>query len=163
MSDLLAKYGSSNQAITCLLAPSGTGLANNGARQSAAIDNSSDKFLDALVFLKIKSGTSVSATGVVNVYAYGSADGGTTYSDNASGSDGTITLTNPPNMRLIGQINVVADATTYRGGPFSVAAAFGGVLPDHWGIVIENKTGAALDTTEGNHAKFYQGLAAQVV
>lgn len=160
MADIKSKYGTSNQGITITLA----GLTNNSQRQSTAIDNTSNVFLDALVQLKVKSGAaSTSATGVVNIYAYGTADGGTSYSDSASGSDAAITLTVPPNMRLIRVINVVANAVTYIGGPFSVAAAFGGMLPDHWGIVVENKSGGTLDATEGNFAKFYQGILAQVV
>lgn len=160
--DVKAKFGTSNQAITVSLAPAGVGLANNGARASTAIDNSTNLFLDALVHVSIKSNAAgTAATGYVNVYAYGTADGGTTYSDGATGSDASITLTSPPNMRLIGICNVVANATTYKCGPFSVAAGFNGTMPDHWGIVIENKSGAALDATEGNHAKFYQGVLAQ--
>lgn len=160
MSDLLAKYGTSNQGITVTLA----GLTNNSLRQSAAIDNSSNKWLDVLVMLKIKSGAaSTSSSGLINVYAAGSADGGTSYTDGASGSDAAMTPTSPTNLRLIGVINVVANATTYTGGPFSVAAAFGGVLPDHFSLIIENKTGGTLDATEGNHAKFYQGVAGQSV
>jgi hypothetical protein len=140
------------------------GLANNGQRQSASIDNRTNLFLDALVFVNIKSAAAaVSSTGFVNIYAYGTSDDGTNFSDSASGSDASITLTSPPNMRLIGVLNVVANATTYKGGPFSVAQAFGGVLPALWGIVIENKTGAALDTTEANHLKVYQGVLAQSV
>ena len=160
MSDIKSKYGTNAQTITCTLAS----LANNGQRQSTAIDNTSNLFLDALVEVSIKSNASgTSASGYVNVYAYGTVDGGTTYSDGATGTDGSITLTSPPNMRLIGVINVVANATTYAGGPFSVAGAFGGRLPDHWGIVIENKTNAALDSTEGNHKKVYQGVLQQQV
>jgi hypothetical protein len=153
-----AKYGTSNQAITCTI----TSLANNGQRASTAVDNTSNLFLDALIFVKVKSNASgTTATGVVNVYAYGTADGGTTYSDGATGTDAGITLTSPPNVRLIGTINVVANATTYNGGPFSVANAFGGQLPDHWGIVIENKTGAALDASIGS--SWYQGIQNQAV
>jgi len=112
--------------------------------------------------VKTKSaGSATSATGSVNVYAYGTADGGTTYSDGASGTDGSITLTNPPNMKLIGVINVVANSTTYIGGPWSVAAAFGGIIPDHWGIVVENKSGATLDGSVGS--SFYQGIQQQGV
>lgn len=158
MADLKAKYGTANQTITITLAS----LANNGARESTAIDNTSNLFLDAQVGGKVKSGASGTlATGQVNVYAYGSADGGTTYSDSATGSDAAITLTVPPNARLIGMINVVANATTYEFGPFSVAAAFGGVLPAFWGIIIENKTGGTLDATGGNHNVHYQGVLAQ--
>ncbi len=155
MSNVKTAYGSNNQAITITL----TSLANNAQRQSTAIDNTANLFLDALVFLKIKSGAA-SGTGYFNVYAYGTSDGGTTYSDGATGTDGTITLTSPPNMRLIGVVNMVANAVTYEGGPFSVAAAFGGVLPDHWGIVVENKSGAAFDGTTAS--AWYQGAYATV-
>ena len=149
-------YGTSNQAITCTI----TSLTNTSAQQSAAIDNTSNVFQDALVMVKVKSaGSSTSTSGVVNVYAYGTADAGTSYSDSATGSNAAITLTSPPNMRLIGQINVVANSTTYIGGPFSVAAAFGGILPQKWGIVVENKSGATLDASTGN--SFYQGIYSQ--
>jgi hypothetical protein len=153
MSNVKEAFGSNNQAITCTL----TSLANNGQRQSTAIDNTGNLFLDALVFLKVKSNASgTSATGSANVYAYGTSDGGATYSDGASGTDGSITLTSPPNMRLIGVINMVANAIAYDGGPFSVAQAFGGILPDHWGIVVENKSGAAFDASIAS--AFYQGV-----
>lgn len=158
MSVIKSDYGSNNQAITCTI----TSLGNNGQRGSTAVDNTSNLFLDALVFVLTKSASaSTSATGTVNVYAYGTADGGSHYSDGVSGTDGAATLTSPPNVRLIGVINVVANSTTYDGGPFSVAAAFGGILPDHWGIVVENKTGATLDASVGS--SWYQGILQQVV
>lgn len=156
--DIKAKFGTSNQTITLTIAS----LTNNSARQSTAVDNATNVALDALVFLKVKSGGSgTTSTGVVNVYAFASADGGTTYTENAGASDAAITLTSPTNARLIGTINVVANAVTYYGGPFSIAAAFGGVLPEKWGIIIENKTGGTLDSTGGNHAAFYQLVIAQ--
>ncbi len=152
-----SQYGSSNQAITCTI----TSLANNGQRSAAAVDNTSNLYLDALVQVIIKSNASgTSATGYVNVYAYGTADGGTTYPD-GTGTNTGVTLTSPPNLRLIGVINVVANATTYNSEPMSVKAAFNGVLPDHWGIVIENKTGATLDASVGS--AFYQGVYEQAV
>jgi hypothetical protein len=157
MASVKSAYGSNNQAITCTL----TALANAAQRQSTAVDNTSNDFLDALVFLKLKShASSTLASGYVNVYAYGTADGGTTYTDGATGTDGAITLTAPPNMRLIGTINIVANSVTYDGGPFSVASAFGGVLPDHWGIVVENLSGAAFDASVAS--AWYQGVFATV-
>lgn len=159
MADLQAKYGSNGQAVVVTLAS----LANGSARQSDAIDNSSNLFIDALVQFKIKTGASgVVSSGYINVYAFASNNGGTDYTENAGALDAAITLTVPPNARLIGTISLVANATTYKGGPFSVAAAFGGILPQRWGIIIENKTGGALDATEGNHTKTYQGVYAQV-
>jgi hypothetical protein len=149
-------FGSNNQTVTCTI----TSLANNGQRGSTAIDNTSNLYLDALVFVKTKTSSSaINATGQVNVYAYGTADGGTTYSDGVSGTDGSSTLTAPPNVKLIGVINAVASSTTYSGGPFSVAAAFNNVLPDHWGVVVENKTGQTLDASVGS--VWYQGAQSQ--
>ena len=159
MADIKAKYGTSTQTITITVAS----LATAGARESTAIDNTTNVFLDALVLVKLKSGAaSTAATGYVNVYAYGTADGGSTYSGTATGTDAAITLTVPPNSRLIGVMNMVANATTYK-AIFSVAQAFGGVLPDHWGIIIENQSGGTLDATGGNHSVVYQGVLAQSV
>lgn len=156
--DIKEKFGTSNQSITVTLAS----LSDGSARESTAVDNSTNLYLDTLVQLVIKTGaTGVSSTGFVAVYAYGTADGGTTYSDSATGTDAAITLTSPPNATRIGICNTVANATTYECPPMSVAVAFGGVLPEKWGIIIENKSGAALDSTEGNHKKFYQGVFAQ--
>lgn len=156
--NILEKFGTSNQTITCTLAS----LTNTSVRQATVVDNSSNVFNEALVHVKVKSGGSGTATtGYVNVYAYGTADGGTTYTEGASGSDGSITLTSPTNARWIGSINVVANATTYNGGPFPVSPAFGGTLPEKWGIIIENQSGGTLDSTEGNHGKWYQGVYGQ--
>jgi hypothetical protein len=151
-------YGASGQSITCTI----TGLTNNSQQGSTALDNTSSLFLDALVFVKVRTASAAtSATGTLNIYAYGTADGGTTYSDGVSGVNGGVSLTVPPNVRLIGVINCVANSTTYNGGPFSVALAFGGMLPDHWGIIVENKTGATLDATTGS--AWYQGIQTQGV
>jgi len=101
-------------------------------------------------------------TGYVNVWVAGSADGGATFSDGASGADSSFTPTSPMNnLRLLGQINAPNTATTYRGGPWSLASAFNGEVPDHFVLIIENETGTALDSTEGNHSKVFQGVASQ--
>ena len=150
-------YGTSNQSITITL----DALANNGQRCCLVVDNSTNLFEDALVGLKIVAPASgTSATGAVNVYAYGTADGGTTYGDTATGTDAGVTLTSPPNLRLIGTVNVVANSTTYNGSLLSVATAFDGVLPQKWGVVVENKTGGTLGA--GN-AAWYQGYNGQGV
>ena len=143
-----------NNSLTITLAS----LANNGQQGSAAVDNTSNQDLDAAVMVKLKTAAaSTSSTGYVNVYAYGSADGGTTYSDGVSGTNASQTLTSPPNVKLIGVINAVANATSYVGGPFSVANAFG-YLPGKWGIVVENKTGATLDSTGANFAAIFERI-----
>lgn len=151
--DIKQGYGTSNQAFTITI----TSLGSASARESTAIDNSLNKFKDALVVVKVKANAAgTSSSGYVNVYAYGTADGGTTYNGGATGTNAAITLTSPPGMELIGSFPVVANAATYNSPPMSVAAAFGGVLPDHWGIVVQNQSGAALDAAVGS--AWYQGV-----
>jgi hypothetical protein len=160
MSTIKPLFGTNNQAITCTF----TSLANNGQRSSAAVDNTSNLFLDVLVSVKTKTNAAgTSATGTLNIYAYGTTDGGSTYGggETGMGTDAGVTLTSPPNIVLIGVINCVANATTYQKSAMSIAQAFGGTMPDHWGIVIENKTGAALDASVSSAN--YQGVQAQVV
>jgi hypothetical protein len=158
MSVIKPKYGPNNQAITCTL----TSLGNGNARSSAPIDNTSNLFLDALVQLQIKSGGS-GVDGLAIVYAYGTADGGTVYGGGESGvgTDAAVSLTSPPNVRPIGVINMTANSTTFAAGPFSVAAAFGGSLPDHWGIIVVNNSGAAFDGSVAS--AWYQGVQGQAV
>ena len=156
--NILENLGTNGQTITVTLASLTTG----SYRQSTVVDNTSNLFQDVLLMLKVKTGGSgTSAVGVVNVWVYATVDNGTTYTDGASGSDGSFTPTSPSNLRFVGQLNAVANSTTYTGGPWSVAAAFGGVMPAKWGIVVQNSTGGTLDSTEGNHAKLYQGIYSQ--
>ncbi len=155
--NIQTKYGTQGVAITCTLAS----LANAAQRQSAAVDNTSNLYTDALAAVQVKTGASgVSATGYVDVYAVATVDGGTTYSGGASGSDAAFSGSLSSCFRL-GRLPTIANATTYNGGPWSVAAAFGGSLPDHWAIVVDNESGASLDSTEGNHLKKYEGIYGQ--
>ena len=160
MSTIKTLYGTEKQSITVTLAS----LGNGNARSSAVVDNTSNLFLEALVQIQIKSASSsTSTTGVVAIYAYGTVDAADSLYPEGAGTDTGVTLVSPTNLKLIGSLNVVANSTTYISDPMSVSAAFGGVLPSHWGIVVLNNTGAALDSTEGNHLKYYQGVQAQVV
>ena len=145
--DLPLKYGASNRPITILLA----GLANGSKATSEEISNAADLFHDALVQLKVKTGASgVSSTGVLYVFAIGSADGGASYPDSENDE-----------RKPIGIIKANADATTFISELMSVAAAFNGKLPERWKIVVKNETGAPLDGNEPDHIKFYQGVLVQ--
>ena len=159
MADIKAKYGSSNQSITITL----NSLADDALRASTAVDNSSNCFLDALVQLKINN-TEGAPTGDKNllVYAYGTADGGTTYSGAVTGSDaayGAVAGQMIENCPLLGIIHCDADDEAFESDLMSMAAAFGGVLPDHWGIIVKNQLGVALSAS--GHSAFYQGVYAQ--
>lgn len=153
--DIKSKFGTSNQTLTISFA----GLVANAGRESTAVDNSTNCFADVLLMIKSRTGSSgTSSTGYMLIYAYGSVDGGSSYSGNATGTDAALT---PANMNLIGRIDMIADSADYRSPVMSVAAAFNGTLPERWGIVIVNKTGATLNATAGNHAAIWQGVYAQ--
>ena len=47
----------------------------------------------------------------------------------------------------------------YESDLMSVGAAFGGSLPQRWGIIVHNKTGQTLKTSDCSAV--YQGLYAQ--
>ncbi len=154
--NLNENFGSSAQAITCTI----NSLANAAARASTAIDNTSNAFIDALVnFTIVSAASATSATGHVDFYAVATVDGGSTYGEGATGSDAAITLTAPTNATPIGSLNVVANATTYHSNPFSIAAAFGGVLPAKWVVIVVNNSGATL-ASSGCSAQ-YQGVFGQ--
>ena len=134
-------YGSNGQTISCTLAS----LASGSARECTAIDNRTNLYLDALVFLQLKtaSGT-IGSDPFAYVYAAGTVDDGTTWPDTVTGSDAAITLNTTSQLRLLGAVWLGAASTTYKAGPFSVAAVFGGFLPAEWSIVIKNNCGVAL-------------------
>lgn len=143
-----------------------TSLADGGYRESTAVDNSSNKYVDAMVGGKIQIGAP-SADGTIAIYAYGSYDG-TEYTAGVTGTDGTITwgttgstgLDGFNNLPLLGVVSVDAtdDNDDCRWGPFSVAQAFGGVLPTKWGVIVKNSTGASLHATGTNNECQFQGI-----
>lgn len=153
-------YGSKT-ALSITLAS----LGSAAVRSSAFVNNDSNKYVDAIVGGKITAGTSPSATGTIAVYAYGTVDPDETtprysgaYDGEVDGTDKAITKKDN-SARLLGRFQL--ETTTGRVlnlPPMSVAAVFGGVLPEEWGILIENETGVALNSTESNHGLWYQGL-----
>lgn len=163
MASVKTAYGADAGAITITMASLAD--SSTAGRESTAIDNGTDLFLDALVQGKIKTQNSgaIAAPSAVLVFAYGTADAaGGVYSDTVTGTDAAITMNSPTQLRLIGMIHAAAINTTYKGGPWSVAQAFGGRLPEKWGIVVQNDTGTALSATEGDHDFWYQGVYATV-
>jgi len=156
MANIKLAYASST-AIPITLASLASSA--TAGREGTASDNGTNLYIDALVQVKVKlqTGTPVNDKAVY-IYVYGSEDG-TTYTDNASGTDAAITLRDPPVMALLGAISCPdSGALTYESQPMSVAQAFGGILPRKWGIVVRNYTGVAFSATEGDHSAKYTGV-----
>src|SRR5262245_44265543 len=134
-------------------------LANSATAgwQSAVVDNTSDLYLDAHVMVVVDfANTAPANSRCLFVYAYGGLESGT-YTNPASGSEGTITLvdvtTNAQNLRMIGTVPYTTTNEVAESAPMSVASAFGGWLPPYWGVVIINYSGAAL-AGSGNTVKW---------
>jgi hypothetical protein len=86
---------------------------------------------------------SISADQATYVYAYGSTDL-SNYTEAVTGSDAGFTMNSPTGLKMIGIVPMPTSNLTYNGGPWSVAAAFGGLLPERWGLVVINYSGIAL-------------------
>ncbi len=128
-------------------------------RSSTKVDNTSNEYLDALVSAIVPvSSTTPGNDQAIYVYAYGSTDL-SHYTEGVTGADASFTIRSPTSLKLIGVIPVPTASVTYYGGPWSVAAAFGGILPAYWGLVVVNYTGDAFLTgTSWN----YTGINATV-
>jgi hypothetical protein len=153
------QYGTGGVTITCTL----TSLASGSAREATAIDNTSNLYLDAYVMLKTKTAAgSIGTDPYIYLYAVGTDDSGTTWPDPVTGSDAAITTTLNTRAFLLGAVNLAAASTAYRGGPWSVLEAFGGIaIPGKWSIVLLNNCGVALSSTGGDHVLTYQGIQLQ--
>lgn len=153
-------YGTDEQGITITIAS--LAASATVGRESTAVDNSSNRYDDVLIFVVFETGT-VAGNKQILLWAYGTADGGSTYTESATGSDAAFTRKDPTLLRPVAVIPAVTNAYVHRCGPFSLARAFGGVLPDHWGLVFNNDSGATLSGTAGNNKIFYQGVNIQGV
>lgn len=144
-------------AITITLASLGA----TSGREGTAIDNSTNLYEDVLVFAQLKSNAVSANDTVAYIYVAGSInDGSDNWPDAVTGSDAAITVNSPTQLKLLGVINfgaAGAAAGTFKGGPWSVAALFGGTLPKKWSIVVVNSN-AALTATGGDHKIIYQGV-----
>jgi hypothetical protein len=126
-------------------------LANNAIRSSLAIANASQR-QGALLQVRLTVGTTPTAGGSINIYLLrGNGSGYRT--DGWAGTDAVLV---PPggemNAKLLDTIFIpVATSDVQYFKDIDTLIAGAGYLGVEWGIAIENKTGAALDATGGNH------------
>lgn len=117
--------------------------ATDGA-ESTAVDNSSNNYDDAMVYLSFvipNSGT-IGGDKCWYVYAYGSEDG-SNYEDIVTGTTAAIVLKSEANLHFLGSIPCTAINQTLKHTFGSIAMAFGGTLPRKWGIYVRNYCGVA--------------------
>lgn len=146
-------------ALTITLASLATAASMTVGRASTAIDNSSVDAIDVLLGGFITSGTTPTASTQIQIWAFGSYDGGTNYSGGATGTDAALTPQAVSLMRLVCIIPVSSTSNQkYTFGPFSLASLFGGCLPASWGVWVSHNTAVNLNATGGNHEIKYTSV-----
>ncbi len=152
---------SSNTAITIDL----SGLASSSSflagRESNEIDNTTNKYLDAIVRGSFIVGTTPATTGGLKVFVWGSDTSlATTALDVLDGTDSAETFTATSLGATVmpasfTPVLVATSDTKYQVKSFSVARALGlSVLPKYWGIFVAHNMTAALKTDAGNTNAF---------
>lgn len=151
------------RSLAALSAPAFTSLnslANAGLACSAAVSvGTTANVVDHLVELTINSPATFTASlsTVINLFAYGSIDGtiwsgsGTT-NELVTGADKTLLWSANGNQAVyVGTIilttTTAGTSIVFKSQPLSIAAAFGGTLPNKYVIVAQNASGAALPAT----------------
>lgn len=140
------------------------GLANNAYRQSTAFDNSTVRYEDGILGGSIQVGTSPTDKTTIEIFLYGTFDG-TNYTAGCSGTDGAYTADGEEGLLPRAAI-IYVDTTTdqdYVWGPISVAAAFGGVMPQKFGVVVQNKSGVTTHATGTNNMVKFTGVNMEIV
>lgn len=133
-----------------------TTLAQGSARQSVMFTNTASNYLDGsmLISLKTTSGTHGSDL-CCYCHFYASPDGTNFSSPVTTSSDIALTISTGMNLEGPTVINFGTSVTglyTATKVVGSVAAVFGGQLPQNFGVVIENRTNLALTNTAADHS-----------
>ena len=131
-------------------------------RSSAAVDNTTNLYQDALVSVIVKttSGVTPGSDRAGYTYLYGSEDGtnyNTSTVEAVDGTDKAITFDSPTNLKGPVVMSIINSASTWK-QTFSFAAAWGGILPRKWGIVFQNSSNMALTGTPSDHVVSYTGI-----
>lgn len=144
-------------AYTITLASLGSSASLLAGRESAAVTNSVNKYLDHLVAGKITAGTTPTASTSIEVHAIGSQDDVPNWPDVFAGADAARTVSSASIKASGGAllaVMTVDSATSDRGYPFrpvGLRQFFGDGLPVQHSIFVTHSSVAALNATAGNH------------
>ena len=162
---------SANTAITFDISSLGTASAFLAGRESTEIDNTTNKFVDAIVNVDgiTSHASTVPVIGtMINLWVWGADTSlATTAIDTLDGTDSAETISNAAilnSLRLAGSAVTTTNtaALVYYIMPFSVAQLFGGVMPKFWGLFLAHNQAGALAAAQS--ALFsYNGITYAVV
>jgi hypothetical protein len=160
--DVKLAYGSS-AAFAFGFESTATSATYVAGRESTAVSNTTNLYLDYMIGGKATTGTTPTAARVILIRVYGSLNDTPLYADVLDGTDSTETFTSADIM-LAATRPLLQTGTsntsdrTYWMGPTSLAEAFGWLLPKTFGLYGTHDTGANLNATAGNHAFYHTGV-----
>jgi hypothetical protein len=155
MADIKLEYGAATQITISI---NSLGASATVGRTSLEVDNSSNKFIDALCQVKVTVGV-VSGNKQILIYAYGTVSesdiGYSTKSTDIDGTDKSVTIVDP--TMLAGPIVLPTPTASviHVSKPFSISSFFGNLMPEKWGLFLANDSGVALASS--GHAAWYRG------
>jgi hypothetical protein len=173
MSTASLNYSSTTDstALTITIASLATSSSSLAGRESTVVDNTSNKYLDALVSGQITTGTTPTVNKTISIYVYAPLKVAsstftypiaTTTALTAADAAATFEADQRNNLKLAAAMNVSATSDRAYSFAFSVAQLFGGVMPLKWGVWVTHDTGVNLNSTAGNHWIHYTGIKADV-
>ena len=128
-------------------------------RQGTLVDNTTNLYTSAIISVNIKMGTTPTANGLVFVYLIRSNNDGTAIIDDGAGTtDAALTIVSSIPLGSLRN----PDATTGNVLKQNFDTRPFGSLGPKWTIAIVNSSGAALDSTAGNHVISYIGVTQTV-
>ena len=165
MATLTPNYSASS-ALTITLASLATSSGLTVGVESNQVDNTTNKYVDALLEGFITVGTTPTTSTQILIYVWGSnVSLATTAKDTLVGSNAARTITSAgvlAGILSIAKILSVDSATSNRRYDFSdisVAAQLGlPSLPPFWGVFVTHNTAVNLNATGGNQALSFSGL-----
>jgi len=156
MADIKFEYPAEAD-VTITLAALATSSTRLVGRQSTAINNTVNKYLDYLVSGRIMTGTTPTTARSIEIWCVAALDNAApTYLAGFGASDAagpTLILENKNNVcKLVWSMSTVATSDqAYSFGAVSIAALFNGVCPPRFVFFVTHDTGVNLNATTGNH------------
>lgn len=157
-------------AVTLTAASLATSSTLIVGREATKIDNTTNLDEDHILSGRFTTGTSPTVSTFIELWAFVPqkiASGAATWPQAATGSDAALTL-NSVNAKFSGWLKLVCsitvDATSnreYAFGGVSVAALFGGTLPEMYSLFLTHSTAVNLNATGGNHEVNYERVQSQ--
>ncbi len=153
--------------VTMTLASLATDTNLLAGQESAAVDNSSNLYLDLILSGKITTGTSPTDVKEIRLYVVAELDD-SNWPDVFSSTDAAKTVTTSGvrdalcKLAVVMATNSSSNVTSYFSG-ISVAALFGGTLPRKFVVFVTHNTGVNLNATGSNHQITVKGITETVV